>query len=225
MSFRASAIASLFVATAASAADLPRRGPPADYYTPPPAFTWNGLYLGLNAGVSLGAFTQGSNQLFGNRPAGVIGGATIGYNYQIAPNIAIGVEGEINGSSLGASNASPFFGFSGGAQMRALATVRGRMGYTIDRAMFFVTGGLAVASLEAHVNDWRGFPFWGSQSSWQPGFTVGGGLEYAFVNSVSAKVEYLYTSTGNGDYFPYTRDYSRLGIDFSTLRAGVNYHF
>lgn len=223
---RASLLAPLLAAaTAASAADLPRRTAPVDYYAPPPIFSWTGFYAGLNAGASLGSYTGGSYQLFGNNPAGVIGGVTAGYNYQVAPNLIIGAEGDISGSSYKSSNALPFFGFAGGAQMNALFTARGRVGYSMDRALFYVTGGLAVASVNAYINDIRGFPFWGSQSTWQTGYTVGGGLEYAFYNNLSAKIEYLYTSTGADDYFAYSRDYTRLGNSFSTLRAGINYHF
>lgn len=224
---RASVLASAIAAvTAANAADLPRRGaPPADYYAPPPIFSWTGFYIGLNAGAALGSYSGGSYQLYGNNPAGVIGGAQAGYNYQIAPNLIVGAEANIDGSSLSSSNSLPFFGFAGSAQMNALVTVRGRVGYTMDRAMFYVTGGLAVGSINAQINDQRGFPFWGSSSAWQAGYTLGGGLEYALTNNVSAKVEYLYTSIGTNDYFRYTQDYSRLGLDFSTVRAGVNYHF
>ena len=224
---RASLLASaLLAATAATAADLPPRSSLRDGYVAPPVFTWTGLYVGLTAGAALGTFTRGSNQIFGSSPAGVIGGGTVGYNYQISPDLVVGAEADISGTSYAAGGTVPFYGIYGAGRMPFLATVRGRMGYTVDRAMFFVTGGLAVASLQGRVTDWgAGFPFFGSQRSWQPGFTIGGGLEYALTNTVSAKVEYLYTSTGNGDYFPYTRDYSHLGTDFSTVRAGVNYHF
>ncbi len=91
--------------------------------------------------------------------------------------------------------------------------------------MFYVTGGLALASMNAYVNDWRTRPFFGSQSSLQAGFTIGGGLEYAILPNLSAKVEYLYTTTSNRDYFTATPDFARLGVDLSTLKAGVNYHF
>ncbi len=224
-SMLATALASVSVA---NAADLPRRGPPpADYYRPVPIFTWTGFYAGLNLGGALGTFSQGSNQLFGNNPVGFIGGLTAGYNYQATPNIVVGVEGDLNGSTLNGKSQLPFFGYSGGAQMSALFTLRGRVGYAADRMLIYATGGLAIASMRAYVNDIRGpgFPLFLNQSSWQAGFTVGGGVEYAIMPNVSVKGEYLYTSTGNQDYFSYTRNYSRLGIDLHTIRAGVNYHF
>ena len=216
----------LVTASAAGAADFPRRTPSVDYYAPPPVFSWTGPYVGLNIGASLGSFSQGSDQLFGRNPVGITGGLTAGYNFVVAPNLVIGAEGDINGSTLGSSASLPFFGFSGSAQAKALFSLRGRLGYTMNRAMFYVTGGFVVASLSGQISDYRALPpFWGSQSTWQPGYTLGGGLEYSLTDAVSAKVEYLYTSTGSGDYFSATRDYSRLGVDFSTVRAGVNYHF
>lgn len=224
--FRASVLASVLVAaTAANAADLPRRGAPSYDYAPPPVFVWSGLYFGLNVGAALGSFQGGAYQLFGSNPTGVLGGAQVGYNYQIAPNLVIGGEADFNGSSVSSSNTLPFFGFNGAAQMTALFTARGRIGYTMDRAMFYLTGGLAVASLHAQINDFRAIPFWGAGSAWQAGWTLGGGMEYALTNNVSAKVEYLYTSIGSNDYFTNSPVPTRLGIDFSTVRAGVNYHF
>lgn len=222
---RASVLASaLAVTAAASAADLPRRGSAPDYYAPMPVFSWSGPYLGLNLGVQLGSFTQASNLIYGTSSAGIIGGIQGGYNFQVAPNLILGAEGDIDGSSLRGNSTLPFFGLSGQAEMNLLVTARGRIGYTIDRAMFFATGGLAAASVNARVADWRSLASW-SNSQWRAGWTIGGGLEYAVTNNISAKVEYLYTSIRDDDQYAFARDYSRVGLEFSTLRAGVNYHF
>lgn len=223
---RASALSSvLAVATAASAADLPRRGAPSgDYYAPMPVFSWSGPYLGLNLGLQLGSFTQASNLIYGSSSAGVLGGIQGGYNFQVAPNLILGVEGDIDGSSLRGNSTLPFFGLSGQAEMNLLVTARGRVGYTIDRAMFFATGGLAAASVDVRISDWRSLAAW-NNSQWRTGWTIGGGLEYAVTNNISAKVEYLYTSIRDDDQNAFARDYSRVGLEFSTLKAGVNYHF
>lgn len=221
---RASVLASALAVTAASAADLPRRGYAPDYSAPMPVFSWSGPYLGLNLGVQFGSFTQASNLIYGTSSAGIIGGIQGGYNFQVAPNLILGVEGDISGSSLRGNSTLPFFGLSGQAEMNLLVTARGRIGYTIDRAMFFATGGLAAASVNARVADWRSLASW-NNSQWRAGWTIGGGLEYAVTNNISAKVEYLYTSIRDDDQYAFARDYSRVGLEFSTLRAGVNYHF
>src|SRR5580704_16293316 len=92
------------LAGAALAADLPsRKGPPIAPVYIPPAFSWTGFYVGVNAG---GAWTNGNNNnnnngLFpfvgaipvgtfipavvsnrGSNSSGFIGGVQAGYNYQ-----------------------------------------------------------------------------------------------------------------------------------------------
>ncbi|MGH6852095.1 MAG: porin family protein, partial [Methylocella sp.] len=82
--------------SAALAADLGTRPPPPVYLPPPPIFTWTGIYVGGQIGY---AWLNGNNNFngfdpffddgifinssVGGTPSGVIGGAHVGYNYQI----------------------------------------------------------------------------------------------------------------------------------------------
>ncbi|WP_238271673.1 outer membrane protein [Methylobacterium cerastii] len=123
------AVASVTLAAAAGAADLPRRAPP-PVFTPVPVFTWTGFYVGVNAGY---AFTEndtirttGINNLGAvgtptapanlqlnvdrnlRRPAvnmateGFSGGGQIGYNFQFTPGsgIVVGVEADAQYTDL-----------------------------------------------------------------------------------------------------------------------------
>ena len=223
--FASVGLAILAFTGAAVAADLPsRRAPQSDYYAPPPMFTWTGFYLGLNAGYGWGAFTNGSNQVFG-APSGFEGGVTGGFNWQATQNIVLGLEGDLDLSSISNSNQLPFFRFNGDGKQSSLATIRPRIGYSADRALIYLTGGLAMGSVSANINDWRSLPFFSSMSSFQTGFAVGAGLEYAFTDHLSAKAEYLFTSLGSKDAFAGTPDWMSVGINTSQVRAGVNYHF
>lgn len=108
----------VFVAGAANAADLPNlKGPPA--YTPP-AFSWTGFYVGVNAGAAINDWTGNldpSGCFISNPPCGgpltlnplrsdsyalsgvsFTGGGQAGYNYQIA-RIVLGIETDINYNS------------------------------------------------------------------------------------------------------------------------------
>lgn len=219
------AFAVLALAGAAQAADLPsRRAPNSDYYAPAPVFTWTGFYLGLNAGYGWGSFTNGAEQLFG-KPSGFVGGITGGFNYQAAQNIVIGIEGDWDLSGISNANQMPFFAFGGEGKVTSLATIRPRIGYAADRALVYVTGGLALGSVSTSVNDWRAVPFFGSSSSFQAGFSVGAGIEYAFTNHISAKAEYLFSSLGTKEVFVWSPDWMRVGVNTSTLRTGLNYRF
>ena len=69
----------------------------------PTAFSWTGVYVGGDFGgsfasTSIASATTGwaSRSL---NPAGVMGGAYAGYNYQVSPNFVVGLEGDFQGNS------------------------------------------------------------------------------------------------------------------------------
>ncbi|MDE2577558.1 MAG: porin family protein [Hyphomicrobiales bacterium] len=222
---RAAILAIAAFAGAAQAADLPRRSY-APSYAPAsvaPVFTWTGFYVGLNAGYGWNSLSGGANQLFGT-PSGFSGGVTGGFNWQAAPNVVVGLEGDWDLTSINNKNNLPFFGFSGQTKVNNLATVRARAGYAVDRALLYVTGGLAMGSVTTSVTDLR-FPFFGNESSFRAGFALGAGIEYAFSDHVSAKAEYMFTSLNAKDVFAYSPDWTRSGHNISQVRVGLNYHF
>ncbi|MBI2716681.1 MAG: porin family protein [Rhizobiales bacterium] len=201
---------------AASAADIPRRQAmpaKAPLYTPVPVHNWTGFYVGINGGGGWGRsdfsapFSSGAFDLSG----GLVGG-TLGYNYQMG-QVVLGLEGDIDWSNIRGSGTCA--GLSCSVRNNWLGTVRGRLGYAIDRVMPYVTGGAAFGDIKTSV---AGF---GDSSTTKAGWTVGGGIEAAIAGPWTAKVEYLYVDLGRGG--------SVLGSDagFKTniVRAGLNYRF
>jgi outer membrane immunogenic protein len=72
------------------------------------------------------------------------------------------------------------------------------------------------------------FVFTGTYSSTQVGWALGGGLEYAFTNNWSAKVEYLYYGLGTSTAAPGTlsaANSTRVTDNVNTVNLGVNYRF
>jgi len=63
--------------------------------------------------------------------------------------------------------------------------------------------------------------------SHKDGWTVGGGLEYMFAPSWSAKIEYQYYNFGSTNFLagPIGLVGNRFRDDEHTVKAGVNYHF
>jgi outer membrane immunogenic protein len=219
-----------FVLTAsAQAADLPRGAPPADYYPPPPAFTWQGLYLGLNAGYGFSAFHDG-NYTFVGSPANLFGspngglvGFTGGYNLVLASAFLLGLEADFDFTNMRASD-MPFFGLAGRGRVDDLFTLRARAGYTLDRVLLFVTGGFAGSRNTVQItNIYTGFV--GQQSVFQTGWALGGGLEFLLTNNLSAKAEYIFTSVGSDRFFNFSTDALQAGVNTSTVKGGLNYHF
>jgi outer membrane immunogenic protein len=68
--------------------------------------------------------------------------------------------------------------------------VRARVGYAADRVLFYGTAGGAFGNIEAGANG-------GLQSSTKAGWTAGAGVEVAFADNWTARVEYLYVDLEN----------------------------
>jgi outer membrane immunogenic protein len=104
-----------------------------------------------------------------------------------------------------------------------LATFRGRVGYAFDRWLPYITGGGAYGRVAARV-DVPPAGFAASSSSNQLGWTVGVGLEYAFLSNWSAKLEYLYVDLGDFNTGPAPL-VNNVSFKENIVRAGVNYKF
>jgi outer membrane immunogenic protein len=81
--------------------------------------------------------------------------------------------------------------------------------------LIYGTGGLAFGSLETELNGLQ-------QSKTSAGYAVGVGAEVGIYQNWTAKIEYLYVNLSSNDY---TLTNASNGLDFGTVRLGVNYHF
>ncbi len=233
-------VALVAFASAASAADLPSRVvKPAPYIPVAPAFTWTGFYVGVNAGYAFSnsdKITNSGNAAynalgvpsFSASRDGFIGGAQAGYNYQINPQFVVGLETDIQYTDLKKTGVD-VFGDRARVETNYLGTVRGRIGFVpMDRTLLYVTGGLAYGDTKLSAST-TGFPgLTGSKRDTAAGWTLGGGVEYAFTQNVTAKVEYLYYDLGdtklsvNDGVRAATYKAENQG---SIVRAGINYKF
>jgi outer membrane immunogenic protein len=93
----------------------------------------------------------------------------------------------------------------------------------VDAALFYVKGGYAWADNKISAFA-PGVAF--SDSQVHSGYTVGGGVEYMFAPSWSAKAEYMYVNLSSENYtFAPGATFASGTIDFHTIKAGINYHF
>lgn len=193
--------------------------------------------------------------------SGVIGGVQAGYNYQINRNWLVGLEADFEWSGMkGSASAS----LAGGLltapvdeHIKWFGTVRARLGYLpAERLLAYVTGGFAYGQVErtgslflpAGILSVSVLPFSstctgtgvtcfaGSSRDTALGWTLGGGLEYAFRQNWTIKAEYLYvsldgpsvTETATLVLVPGTNPVSynaNSRANFNVARAGVNYRF
>jgi len=222
--FILSACAGLLAAAVASpsfAADMPRSAFKAPVYVAP--FNWSGFYVGINGGYGWGTSNWSSAVSSGNaKTKGGLVGGTVGYNVQTGAAVW-GLEGDFDASWIkGSDNAGTGVCAAPGCETKNtwLATGRGRIGYAFDRVLPFITGGAAFGNVKMTPNTLL------SETKTKVGWTVGGGLEYAFMGPWSAKIEYLYVDLGKS-----TCGAASCGVDTDVkfnaniVRAGLNYRF
>jgi outer membrane immunogenic protein len=238
----ASASASaIFLAAGAQAADLGGRPVYKAPAAEPVPWAWTGFYIGGNVGAAWGRSSisdaPGTTNIYftplglsglNANGRGVIGGVQAGYNWQVA-SFVLGLEGDFSGASLDRSTAVTVFGVPRTYRSRLnwLATIRGRIGVAFGRTLIYGTGGAAFAGLNDQLTD-PGGAFTASPGSNFTGWTVGGGVEYAFADRWTAKAEYLHigfrdrTATAPG--FP-TAYAFRFRDSVDVARVGINYKF
>ncbi|WP_296577182.1 outer membrane protein [Phreatobacter sp.] len=213
------AIAAL--ATGAQAADLgaPRAPIAASVYAP--AFSWTGFYLGGHVGYGWAQARYTSPIVANNGSVnanGFLGGIQAGYNWQMN-NFVFGLEADVAGGAMNRT-----FALGGGNTYRAsvpfLSTVRARAGVAADRALFYVTGGLGIASLQ---DRWVIGGVTTNATTTRAGYVLGAGVEYAFTPNWTAKVEYNYY--GFGDRRNLVTPGDRQRTDIHTVKLGINYLF
>ena len=210
----------LIAAGAASAADLPSRKGPVVAPVYVPAFTWTGFYVGANAGYGWGNMDSVGVSAFSDLD-GFVGGGQIGYNYQLG-QIVLGVEADFQGADLKAGPSFAGFGIVGEGKTEWFGTVRGRVGYAFDRFLPYITGGLAYGNVKTTLAPGVTINGLNSDDNTHTGWTVGGGVEYAFTNNLVGGVEYLYVDLGDKKVF---NGADKVGTDFSLVRARLSYKF
>lgn len=249
-------VAALGLAGTASAADLAVKAP----VVYAPAFTWTGCYLGVNGGwigsdesystnwntwgVPDPVATASTTNSYGPKDsAGTVGGQ-FGCQTQIGSWV-IGGEWDWNWSGLTEDNTfyynnaaglftAPYYQYTH-KQMDWFTTVRARLGLAWDRVLVYATGGLAYAGLDSYTHidftNTVGIDGNGAYDKNRFGWTVGGGLEWAFANNWTAKAEFLYMDFGSFDYISPTNysavEYFYTHVDAKeyVARVGINYLF
>ena len=209
-------IALLALGTTAFAADLPSRAAPPVFVPPPPMpiFSWTGFYVGAQIGDAFGRDDEyfsvtgipglRSATIQNGRPNGLIGGGHIGYNFSTQSlglgaggfgfgGLVLGIEGDIDGSDYRSTQST--LGVLGqGFRSDIGGSVRGRVGIAAGRALFYATGGVALAEFQETYGTALGSD---NLTHSRVGYTVGGGVEYALTTTFSLRAEYRYTDYGH----------------------------
>jgi outer membrane immunogenic protein len=233
----AGALAGLAICGTASAADLS----PAPVYTKAPPvplmYNWSGYYVGFNVGGSWGNQDTSLAGTLSPTVNGVIGGGQIGVNWQDHSPWVAGIEIDFQGSGQSGNGSYagiilPGDSLSFKDELQWFGTVRGRFGYAfgdMGRWLAYGTFGLAYGGNKLSGSGTVGGVGVGFSQTGNPlGFTAGAGVEWAFADRWSAKLEYLYIdylSGGPTIALPGGVNLDTGDMVDNIVRVGANYHF
>lgn len=216
----------------ASAADL-------GYKKPSPAlpvmtYSWTGFYVGADAGYSIGSANHNVTGAAGasvtTDPSGFSLGGHAGYRYQMANNVVLGAEGRIF-ANFDTRNRKRIGIFANDALVENKwgGDARLTLGYAVGRFLPYIAGGLAFADVKGCTTAGVGGACAAnaSYSDTRVGWTIGGGLAYAFTNNLIARVDYAYSDFGAKNYATTGLVGGNTRSKFNThaVRAGLSYKF
>ncbi len=208
----------------AGAADLPVAPPPTApaAYVPAiiPVYNWGGVYGGINGGWDFGAayWSAPGNSSDSSAATGGIVGGTLGANWQ-TDAFVFGLEGDFDYSNISTSTASNVCAASANCQAGNswMSTMRARLGYADDQLLFYGTAGAAFGNIRMSASGV-------TNTTTRAGWTAGAGVEFAFTDNWTGRLEYLYADLkkatcssacgGNPVDVRLTENLIRAGVDF-----------
>jgi outer membrane immunogenic protein len=252
----------LLGSSGAIAADLQISRSPSFLPAPQP-FSWTGFYLGANVGAGIGTTAMSANvgpaltavtatpiaataPLVSEPFNGFVGGIQAGYNWQVGVFV-VGVEGDLDAAGL-QGTAPCALVLNCTMKHNWFADITGRVGVVaVDRTLIYLKGGVAWEGSNFSVGNsvnvaGTSFAANASGSGTQTGGLLGMGVEYAFLQNWSAKLEYNYIDFGTRSFnasiatnasFVGTPLAPLSGVQVPTtitesehvIKAGVNYRF
>lgn len=255
LSFATAATLAVAMASPARAADLPLKEA-APFAA---RFNWTSCYLGGHLGggfahkdltdpvqlvqdsfLGPGSTAAATNVIttVSPSPSGIVIGGQIGCDYQFASSWVVGIEGAASGSTMkGNRTVGLPLGNPDTALVRAstdfLTSVTVRLGYAVDNVLLYAKGGAALAGDRFNVTGSftvppaTPFAFEGLDN--RLGWTVGGGVDWAFSRHWSANIEYDYYRFGHGDVLMSDGINTFAGLvnvrqSVQVVKAGLNFH-
>ena len=215
---------------AATAADLPIKAPREVVV---PEYDWSGFYVGAHAGKAWGrnrfddptATITSQGNPFIVLSEGPVFGGQIGINWQVG-HFVLGAEADVDWASLrGNFTFDPVTSVSAtNTNIRSLATGTGRFGVAMGQWLGYLKGGVAWADVDFSVTPAATNIVTVTQQ--RTGLTGGVGLEVAFWQNVSAKIEYDYLFFGQQTVSFFTPVHPLdVNQQVQVVKAGFNVRF
>jgi opacity protein-like surface antigen len=230
-----SAVAGLAVVPLATAADMPVKAPAYRPVATTYAYDWSGFYLGGHVGYFWGktrAEEDGEIIEPGAKTNGIVGGVLAGVNWQTGPAV-FGLEGDFGWTNARGTGATPqpittTIQAPNTYDLHWTSHVRGRVGYAAGNWLIFAAGGLAIADLtfqEGAITTTTTLVIPPPPGGTYFGWSIGGGVDYAFTRNIIGRLEYLYDDFGHKDYTGSDGDPYRVSLTGHTFRGALTWKF
>jgi len=210
----------------------------ADLFVPqviiePELFSWTTCYVGADIEYNTG--TSGSTFPYSDYNNDVTGpgfSPRAGCDYQLPDSpIVLGVVTELSIQNQRAASV-----VVAGPPAQTLTTtfpwdagIRVRAGLAADKALFYITGGLAIASVSQNLVI-GGFDQ--TATNTHVGWAVGAGVEAFVTDDISLFAEYIYSDLGTKNYTFPGANFDGAGLDTlpffarnHAIKVGANFHF
>ena len=218
------ATVSILAAGHALAADLlpppPPEAPAAYIPATVPVYNWGGIYFGLNSGYGVGSsnWTGGVVNSGSFDTSGFVVGGTAGVNVQFE-QFVFGLETDLDYAPIRGNGPSSFC-VNCKTSSTWLGTTRARAGFAADRVLFYGTAGGAYGDVQASA-------FNTTDTSTKFGWTAGAGIEAAFTDNWTARIEYLFVDLSHGSCTSACGAPPTQFVSFAEnlIRAGVDFKF
>lgn len=221
--------------TGAKAADVVLQEPVAIY-------SWSGIYVGAQAGYAWGTSpfrnrSDGYLEATDYDPRGFVGGVYAGYNSQLANNVVLGIDADLNAASIKRDGTAYTWSYANGgpsgewfnvnphAKMTWNGAVRARVGYAYDRFLPYVAGGVSFGEYKFDLLRTSGATIF-SEKATMTGWNIGAGVEYAATNNLILRAEYRYTDFGSKTFHDlWGVDEAKIRLRTNDIRLGIAYKF
>lgn len=170
---------------------------------------WAGAYAGVLAGagfagnrwtdVGLGGsgwYTGAANMQYNASPTGAALGLFAGYNWQASPLVVLGLEADITyNTARGTATVNPLDPAFVRSHSNFAGSLRARVGFAIDRALIYMTSGVALGNPSQRWVQSSGAA-WKSDGT-QVGFVIGAGVEYMLTPQWVIRAEAMHYDFGS----------------------------
>ena len=188
---------------------------------------WTAFYAGIFGSYDSIAAKSTSGSVGDSLTATGAGiGVNVGYDYDFGGVVA-GIEADAHVSAASGSEAcigSPTQ--TCGAELNWMATIRGRLGVTMDTLLLYGTAGVAAVNATATVTP-PSSGTTGTNTDTYFGWVAGAGAEMALTDAITAKLEYNYAEFGakTTAVGAFNSQYDVKIAPVHTVKLGLNYRF